>query len=403
MSWQRRSTIATTLLAMLALVGVPTAFAADSPDDVPDGLEWSASQERLVDPFEVDAARYAKAFGTDYLKQLTQLQAIVALDKPLAALEDDTDYGGSYWASVDELVVMFKGGAPGSTLDALRSRSTIKVTGKDVRFSLRDLDRIRDDAVGGVRDAGIANDDIVSGIDPKANEVFITARATSASTKESARTKVENRTPAGAVSLSFTAGSVGEDTADLYGGAKLYDGASFWCTNGFTVQNANGVKGTLAAAHCPPVDKWVDWYEGTSTSTLTLKAQHLGEWGDMEWHTSGINETDDFYYRHNGSRRDVEYVKTNYSVGDPVSGYGRGGPSQWDDEVKVIHVSQAGAERLVCTKNQNDDYGDSGGPIYNANVAVGIHKGHFDVQDKVRSCFSQTRYVDDALNVEIFR
>ena len=200
--------------------------------------------------------------------------------------------------------------------------------------------------------------------------------------------------------------------ADVYGGSELRSSGDTYCTTAFTVKNSNNVKGALSAKHCGTGNTFRDWLEQVTDNSPVYKGQHYGEWGDMRWLTTSHNEWDDYYWNNDGDRRDVEYVKNNDSIGDPVAAYGRGddenhenhnGPNGWTGSVKFIRVGWGSLDRMVCIGWYGSAGGDSGGPYFNGTVAVGITFGGLWKDGKYRDCFSQTRYVDNALGVTIFK
>ncbi|MBW3606415.1 MAG: S1 family peptidase [Actinobacteria bacterium] len=58
-------------------------------------------------------------------------------------------------------------------------------------------------------------------------------------------------------------------------------------------------------------------------------------------------------------------------------------------------------ERLAAMHNDNAEKGDSGGPWFWGNSAIGIHQGAKTIWSKSRDVFSQARYLDDALGVTV--
>jgi hypothetical protein len=59
--------------ALVALLGVP-GMAASEPTDVPDGMDWNPTTGELRSSMQVDAERYAAAFGSTKQRMLTKLR-----------------------------------------------------------------------------------------------------------------------------------------------------------------------------------------------------------------------------------------------------------------------------------------------------------------------------------------
>jgi hypothetical protein len=73
------------------------------------------------------------------------------------------------------------------------------------------------------------------------------------------------------------------------------------------------------------------------------------------------------------------------------------------DEVYKMNFSGATSDRLVAMKEWTTAGGDSGGPWFHGNTAYGVHKGSVElgIPKKLRSVFSQARYIDEGIGVNI--
>gem|GEM_PF-4927562 len=69
--------------------------------------------------------------------------------------------------------------------------------------------------------------------------------------------------------------------------------------------------------------------------------------------------------------------------------------------MRFLNVSAGGVSGLNCMTNQGGDHGDSGGPFYIGNTAAGFIYGGVIINGVLRTCFSQARYIDDAIGVSI--
>lgn len=193
----------------------------------------------------------------------------------------------------------------------------------------------------------------------------------------------------------------GVDYVDLshgYGGETILDTAAFGdkCTSGFVVRRSSDWKeGVLTAAHCESLDKLFQHNSSggvvTSFSTSHTGAEHLGWWGDFEWHTT---THDDFpkFWASRGQLRTVTSVrdKNSISQGNSACFYGRQSDSS-SVKCGTVHRTPTfctsvvrpwdGVLVNVCNLvlarpgNINQMKGDSGGPWFVYNEAIGIHHG----------------------------
>jgi hypothetical protein len=117
-----------------------------------------------------------------------------------------------------------------------------------------------------------------------------------------------------------------------FGGMWVREGTQSKCTSGWSVRAVDdGTSGVTTAGHCEQIDHIVHPQHGVHT--LTFRSQHRGQWGDVEWHTSGEPEPDDFY-SDASTVRDVIGVqpRASISVGEFVCVYGRSsmsGTARW--------------------------------------------------------------------------
>jgi hypothetical protein len=120
------------------------------------------------------------------------------------------------------------------------------------------------------------------------------------------------------VKIQFTERHRGE-LDHSYGGLLMWydeDGDGVWdgwsdeppCTSGFAVENSDtGTTGISTAGHCGPGVDRIREQDGDTYSTNGI-SEHMGEWGDFEWHTTPHVEPDDFYID-DSTRRDVQGVE----------------------------------------------------------------------------------------------
>jgi len=208
------------------------------------------------------------------------------------------------------------------------------------------------------------------------------------------------------VALTVNAAPIVVDLA-AFGGMWVRDDGVNECTSGWSVRTViTRTPGISTAGHCDGINQ-VN-HPGHGVHTLTFQAQHRGQWGDIEWHTSAEAEPDDFY-SDAVSIRDVAAVepRANIAVNESICFYGRSS-NQRDCSLRVQDVSQA------CTNNGvfNDRLvlmngagvatgGDSGGGFSFGNTAYGSMKGFClpDFPNKV--AFSVADLYDEAIAIEV--
>lgn len=134
---------------------------------------------------------------------------------------------------------------------------------------------------------------------------------------------------------------------------------------------------------------------------MTFADGHEGSWGDFQWHSTSGVEVDDFYSDELGTRRDVSGVRAVVAKGDEIIWFGRASNNNWLDWVEWPNVTTSGPSRLACNHGYAVISTDSGGPVYLGGTAIGFMYGWIFIDGARRDCFSQARYIDDALGVTI--
>jgi hypothetical protein len=177
------------------------------------------------------------------------------------------------------------------------------------------------------------------------------------------------------------------DITDLYGGLDLdYSDSSPSCTSGFSVEhNTTGVKGVLTAAHCYNYL----YYDGTA---LTFAGSVEGGSYDVQWHTkSGWNIENKFqWWDDEDYTFDVTSIKTRsqQTIGSIVSKYGRTThytAGELTSKTTTLPSPYNSATWMEVDNIYNYakllDEGDSGGPWFNGNIALGISKARSEDYD----------------------
>lgn len=200
----------------------------------------------------------------------------------------------------------------------------------------------------------------------------------------------------------------GTDDGYVYGGARTFlpnsnDGL---CTTGFTVEWPDET-GVLTAAHCNTrveTDNR-DYVSPPSGSryNMVFRERHKGSRGDMQWHVTEKTDVPQFY-------SDTDLIRPVDEVGiggrgDFMLRFGRT-TGRASDEVYRVGVEKETEggyhlENLIAVTEHESDDGDSGGPWFVNNEAHGIHQGSASVNWRLRSVYSQARYVGDVFIVGI--
>jgi hypothetical protein len=189
------------------------------------------------------------------------------------------------------------------------------------------------------------------------------------------------------------------------GGARLQDANAFECTSGFTVQSATGVTGVTTAAHCSGLDEY-DPPNGDPDYAITFVSEHLGLFGDVQWHTSSHVEPNEFYATAT-SIRTVTSVESwgGIAVNNSYCVYGRSSNNRACDQVYSSFVNAlSGLNLISCLVGMDDDNtipGDSGGTWSFGTEAAGGHRGDQWIWFKYRNVWSVADLYPLALGVTV--
>ena len=171
-----------------------------------------------------------------------------------------------------------------------------------------------------------------------------------------------------------------------YGGS-LMTSSQGNCTGGFTVVNlATNEEGIMSAAHCESINtiKERNTSRGAINSySAPFRKEHIGVWGDIEWHATTHWEYNIFLEKVNQTRT-VTSVSGGQSVGQSMCKYGRSTGYGCSTVNKVLvsvtfdnpwGSGQVGADGMTRMNGHTTSGGDSGGPWFANNQAKGIHHG----------------------------
>lgn len=386
----------------LSTMGSGHGSAASTAYDVPSGMEFNPDTGLLrSDLLEVDAAVAANQ-GLEYQVTLGRSRAQTRLKVAIEALATTFagSFGGLQWGKDLSLVAQFKGQVPDQAiqiLDAIELPYEIQT----VAHTEAELDQL----MGDVRDdLGSFNpNDVATAIDPVTQTILVTVSSTASQAQqrpEELADFLSQRTGA-QVQVEFTDGPVSIDLA-AYGGAELWeDFQTRRCTTGFTVLGLASLTGVATAGHCTPQlpepGSFYDEPTLTGNYDIALQGSHVGAWGDIAWYTTTGTELDDFYYGNGNTRRDVTGIKNTWAAGDPISWYGRKTNITQANTIFWYNIASGGASRLGCAIGGVADVGDSGGPAFDGSIAAGVIAKKVFINGGWRVCFSQTRYIDEAL------
>jgi streptogrisin C len=203
------------------------------------------------------------------------------------------------------------------------------------------------------------------------------------------------------VRITAMAGPSGQEE-HTRGGAWAYGTVSGEaCTTGFTVVDGAGTTGVATAAHCTGLNKY-DPPDGSADYDMPFVAEHLGMFGDMEWHTSTHIEPNEFYATAT-SIRTVTSVEpwVAIAVNNWYCVYGRSSNNRQCDDVYSTWVSVGSVQSLIAMRNDNTIKGDSGGGWSFGNKAVGIHRGDKWIWFGSRNVWSVADLLPVALGVTV--
>ena len=188
------------------------------------------------------------------------------------------------------------------------------------------------------------------------------------------------------------------------GGAWLQVNGVNDCTSGFTVTSFGGTDGVSTAAHCT---NWLDEYNppnGDDDYDIDFQDEHLGLFGDMQWHTSDHVEPAE-YYATSTEIRDQDSVEPFLGItnNSDYCIYGRSSNNRECDEVYSDFVNAISGLTLISSlvgmTEDNTIGGDSGGPWSFGNEATGGHRGDQWIWFKYRNVFSVADLFPAALGV----
>lgn len=168
--------------------------------------------------------------------------------------------------------------------------------------------------------------------------------------------------------------------------------AQWFCTSGWSVTGP-GYNGVVQAAHC---DDGIDLIHGTHS--MTLQDEHYGAYGDVEILSTATTD-EPYFYASSTEWREVTGMKPREDlvVGENICAYGHGSNSRNCSQLKHVSTTCGSLNRMVEMEDDIMTGGDSGGPWFKGNRAVGVHHGPCGDGD----LFSVASLLPNALDAEV--
>jgi hypothetical protein len=149
------------------------------------------------------------------------------------------------------------------------------------------------------------------------------------------------------------------------------------CTTGFSVRtNSDSARGVATAGHCAAsvVRRYYQNHGSTSWSSYGRQNWHVGSRGDVGWYGPHANPLPHFYSGWGAIR--LVYANRATAEGKRLWVFGTTS-GQRSAIVRKLGNCVGSICRLVATDRSVTQGGDSGGPWYSGNTAIGIHSGTY--------------------------
>jgi streptogrisin C len=400
--------VAALTLAVLAAAAGMAIAATDRPRAVEETIAIAVSKVSsepsisAEEALNTDAASYAADRGLSLADARTALADQAAAGDVLERLEQEFPTFAGGWIDHEptvSAVARFQGSVPDGAAAIAAGRANLVGGAGRTLAQLRARANEVHDAV-----AERFGTSVATGLDVRTGIVQVSAETPAALrglSPEAVRAHLPETARASDVRVTLTkAAAAGFE--HTRGGAKTpWDGGAGYCTTAFSVAR-NGTYGFVTAGHCQN-DRSYRQPEDGLTYNAPFQAQHRGDWGDFQWHTTPHVEYAEFYTTSTG-HRDVLGYDGSIAEGDYVCKYGRtsgyGCGYVKDNNVNVTFDGIT-HHRLVAMRTYITEGGDSGGPWFLVNDAMGVHSGWVDLDGARRSTFSRIVYADEALGLAL--
>ena len=392
---QTRMAAATLLLSLMAAGAAPAIAGATEGEAPPDAM--GASEARTVDA-EIIAADRGWSLD-DTVAHLADQERFGELTLRLRERFPDRFSGAEFAAApAGTSYVHFTGQVPpAAQAMAQESQLDVELAGgrKHTELQLRErsVDVVGFYASRGITDAG-------SAVLPN-GRIAVTVNPGSSG-------DVPDLPPAlrDGVDVEVVAKPVTDDF-HTYGGRWIFDTTGGSCTTGFSVDDLfSSDTGITTAAHCNGMDSMVH-DDAPSPSSAPFQDQHLGLFGDFEWHTALNHGEFANYYADVGELREVNSVESwgSINVNNTYCVYSRVNGTRTCDQVYSDFVnaltSSGFASSLIATDDLHATNGDSGGPWSYGTEAAGLVKGSQWIWFKTRSTWSVADLLPVGLGVVV--
>jgi hypothetical protein len=382
--------------ALVATITATIAVAAGTGDA-------SSATLTPAQALDTDARSYAARHGVTVAEARGRLGEQASLAEALERLErqfPDRFAGGVIeHAPSHRAVARFTGAVPDGA--ALVAGAGVHLVG-GARRTLAELEARADEVHAAM--ARLWNTTLVTSFDVRTGVVEVSIE-TPASLHGLSTDALRRRLPAAVrgddVRTEFAAGpvAIGQTTR---GGAKAPSDSGGYCTTGFVVRK-NGADGFVTAGHCDNSLDYLEPESGGDQYDTTYQSGHRGTWGDFQWHTTPDPEAAEFYSG-DTSRRDVLDLVTSISRNDffckngRTSGYGCSDVYRTSLTARFDGIDH---KKMVAMEDSITLDGDSGGPWFINNDAVGVHSCRLYKGGAWRSCFSRMEYIYESLGASL--
>lgn len=165
-------------------------------------------------------------------------------------------------------------------------------------------------------------EEAIAGVDERAGRVYLTVRDRhNRETAHSIRQALPDAVRPVVSTVEVRGGSIIQP-AHTRGGNWMADDGTNECTSGWSVRRlSDGVEGVALAAHCEGINEFRD---ATGLYSAPWRGEHIGDWGELEWHTTSHIELAEFWADSSHLRDTLQIEGAgNISVGESVCIYGR--------------------------------------------------------------------------------
>lgn len=395
---------------LIILVGVLLTVAA-APVGILALNQYRDAEATWSDALDRDARSYAADYGVDVDEAVRRLQlqeTIGDLDAKLESNEAST-FGGlwiEHGPAKSDFKVMVRFTRNGEqTLQEYGKyvangplSGMVEVRGAEA--TLATLKSKRDQAVDDLARLGVSVD---SGINIRENkaEIYVVERGRLDTAMSENHITLPSKTEL------ITVGSLSRKAAEIYGGLEIYVNLDVACTTGFSVEDQDHNKGITTAGHCKDNLS----HNGTA---LTYETGHYSGSLDVQWHTSSFDEKNKVKTG-SASTREINDTQNSHSVGQYVCKYGikteyscgrvidvNFNPGIQDSECHPASSCDWNSTWIRVRSSNGDDMctlGDSGGPFFLGNKAVGTMA--FCQARSINDRPSGSNGDDDAIYMEI--